>query len=482
MQRGCDFETTFPRFGGCESLLHGRLNEGLDGVPLRQDPLLDRLEQLRGHSQSKVLGYSSAVVSVAAAVGARFLFGDVLAIGTFITFYPAVILTATLGRWWPGVLSIVLSLLAADYFFIPPIGSLSVTPGQLAALLVFAFNLTCVVAVISVLHVALDRHAQREGLLRTLLETEPAGLIGIDGMGSITFINRMGEEYFGYERSQLMGRRIEVLLPERFREAHIKQLAAFMRSPSIRAMGAGRDLFGLRSDGKEFPIEVGLSPTKRNGDRGALATVVDISARKKAEQRERILVHEVQHRARNLLAVVQALAMRTFVPTRMPLASRAIFLDALGALSRTQDLYMNEGEVLLRRIIERETHAFGTQVTISGPDIRLNSNAAQNFSLIVHELCTNAAKHGALSAAEGRLAVKWHQSGDELEFSWVECGGPPVKQPRGAGGFGRWLLADLAGAFGKPSFNYAEAGFEYALRAKLAAIEEIPKESAAIVA
>jgi PAS domain S-box-containing protein len=441
-------------------------------VPLRQDPLLERLQPFRRLSHNAPVGYGVAVLSVCFAVLLRYNFMDVLAIGTFVTFYPAVIASATVGRFWPGMVAALLSVVAADYFFIPPTHSLVLSPGQIAALLVFAFNLSLIVCAISVLHAALDRLWRQENVLRVILEAVPAGLIGVDDSGRINLTNLAAEKQFGYPRSELAGKSIESLLPARFRSQHVRYRNEFAQNPATRAMGAGRDLFAVRKDGTEVAVEVGLSPTAWEGRKGALAAVVDITERKSAELKERVLVHEVQHRARNLLGVVQALATRIFTAERSPLASRQMFLTALQSLNRTQDLFVNKGTASLGEIAELEVQPFGEQVDVTGPAIDLNPSAAQNFSLILHELGTNSLKYGALSQLDGRVAIAWHLEAGELIFVWRESGGPPVLPPQKQG-FGKAILIDLPAHFSVDvSATYDVEGFQYRLRARLSLIAD----------
>lgn len=126
------------------------------------------------------------------------------------------------------------------------------------------------------------RHAAEERF-RAVVESAPSGMIMIDGQGRISLVNREVERLFGYDRAQLLGKPIEALIPQRFRGGHEAFRGAFMRAPNARAMGAGRDLFGLRQDGSEVPVEIGLNPIQTAEGSYVLASVVDISARKLAE-------------------------------------------------------------------------------------------------------------------------------------------------------------------------------------------------------
>ena len=115
-----------------------------------------------------------------------------------------------------------------------------------------------------------------------------------DARGNIVLVNREIERLFGYGREDLLGRPIESLVPERFRRGHGEYRGGFMADPKVRVMGAGRDLYGLRRDGTEVPVEIGLTPVATAEGMFVLASIVDISARKRAEEERRRLENELQ--------------------------------------------------------------------------------------------------------------------------------------------------------------------------------------------
>jgi PAS domain S-box-containing protein len=120
---------------------------------------------------------------------------------------------------------------------------------------------------------------------RVLFESAPNGVLLVDSAGIILLVNALIEKYFGYARGELVGRSIEVLLPEQFRAGHRHLREGFAEAPEIRQMGVGRDLYGCRKDGGEFPIEIGLNPINTSTGNLVMATVVDISLRKQAAER-----------------------------------------------------------------------------------------------------------------------------------------------------------------------------------------------------
>jgi len=129
-----------------------------------------------------------------------------------------------------------------------------------------------------------------EEKFRIVLDAAPNAMIMVDSAGVISFANAPAATVFGYSLSELIGRHIETLIPERFRDRHVGYRKGFLSEPSSRAMGAGRDLFGRRKDGSEFPVEVGLNPIHTTEGLSVLASVIDITARKQAE-----LEHQLQN-------------------------------------------------------------------------------------------------------------------------------------------------------------------------------------------
>jgi len=125
--------------------------------------------------------------------------------------------------------------------------------------------------------------------LRAAVESAPSGLLMTDAEGRLVLVNREIERMFGYSREELLGQPVERLVPHRFHSAHPGYRAGFRHDPRVRSMGAGRDLFGLRKDGSEVPVEIGLTPLATEDGLFILAAVVDISERKRLEEEQRQL-------------------------------------------------------------------------------------------------------------------------------------------------------------------------------------------------
>ncbi len=146
-----------------------------------------------------------------------------------------------------------------------------------------------------------EQEIAAERRLRLVVEAAPNAVVMINAAGEIVMVNAQAEQVFGYSRAELLGQPMEMLVPQRFRGNHPDLRRAFFADPSPRPMGAGRDLFGVKKDGNEFPVEIGLNPIETDEGPMVLAAVVDITERKTAE----LALRESEHRARSLAAIVE---------------------------------------------------------------------------------------------------------------------------------------------------------------------------------
>jgi PAS domain S-box-containing protein len=133
-----------------------------------------------------------------------------------------------------------------------------------------------------------------EQRLRAAVESSPSGLLMIDSTGRVVLVNRAVERMFGYDRQELLGQPVELLVPQRYHKTHPTDRASFFAAPRERAMGAGHELFGRRKDGSEFPVEIGLSPVETSEGLFVLGAIVDISARKRVEAERHALEEQLR--------------------------------------------------------------------------------------------------------------------------------------------------------------------------------------------
>ena len=134
----------------------------------------------------------------------------------------------------------------------------------------------------------LDERKNADNKFRLVVESSPSGLIMINSERQIVMVNDRMKALFGYSGEELLGREVEMLLPHQFRKDHVTNVQNYFKMPIPRAMGTGRDLFGIRKDGSQIPVEIGLSPLKTDDGLFILASIIDITERKKAEEKIRL--------------------------------------------------------------------------------------------------------------------------------------------------------------------------------------------------
>lgn len=219
----------------------------------------------------------------------------------------------------------------------------------------------------------------------------------------------------------------------------------------------------------------------------AAALADEVASRKSAEDRLKVLIHELNHRVRNVMAVAQAVVRLSFTPGLSLTEIQRTCEGRLQALAKAMSILTASDwkSVGLRSLISDDMLPFASRIEMEGPDIALRARSAQTFALLLYELATNAAKHGALSVPEGRVKLEWridNLGGDPVfHLHWKESGGPVVEAPVRKG-FGELLVRRIAprDMAGKSEVRYDPAGFEYELEAPLR--ELIDTKSARAVA
>lgn len=184
----------------------------------------------------------------------------------------------------------------------------------------------------------------------------------------------------------------------------------------------------------------------KGGVSGIFVQGADRTNEVRAAERQKLLVDELNHRVKNSLATVQSIAAQTLRSTPDPAAFREAFEARIMALSTVHNLLTGAGWVGadLRGVLEGELSPYGAErVSLEGPKVELSAQEALSLAMLFHELATNAAKYGALSTAEGRLAVRWALDGKRLTLSWTERGGPAATMPTRRG-FGSRLIERTA--------------------------------------
>jgi PAS domain S-box-containing protein len=197
-------------------------------------------------------------------------------------------------------------------------------------------------------------------------------------------------------------------------------------------------------------------------------TVQDITERKEREEKEHLLMREINHRAKNMLSVVDAIAHQTAIKSPEDFLER--FSERIQALSANQDLLVrNEWNgVEIKDLVHAQLAHFadliGSRIAVQGPQLRLRAASAQAIGLALHELATNAGKYGALSTDAGRVDISWSAANGTLTMSWSERGGPPVSRPKRRG-FGTIVMETMAerSVGGAVDLDYSPSGLTWRL-------------------
>jgi PAS domain S-box-containing protein len=285
-------------------------------------------------------------------------------------------------------------------------------------------------------------------------------------------VNDAAVQHYGYSREEFLQMSI---LDLRTPEAAAVLKAAIANAPH-RAPEKETCQYRKKS-GEVIDVEVVFSEITLAGKQVWLASVIDMTERKRAEERLQFLMNELAHRGKNLLAIVQSIVSRSVSGTRSLTEVREVLSQRIQALARSQSVLVTQNLLgaPVAEIIRLEFEGFSGRVEAVGPEVMLNPKIAQTFALLVHELATNATKHGALSRLGGQIAIHWSIDGEgtqaRFKLRWQERNGPPVATPTHKG-FGRILLEKAAAKDfdAQPTIRFAREGLIYEIDAPLSVV------------
>src|SRR5215467_12983650 len=278
-------------------------------------------------------------------------------------------------------------------------------------------------------------------VVRAVVNTVEEAIITIDAQGIVTDLNPAAARVFGFSPEEVIGRNVKMLMPEPYRHEHDGYLSAYLSTGQANVIGPGREVRGQRKDGSIFPMELAVSEMVVSRRRMFTGVVRDITERKqieiernRTERHQTLLIAELDHRVKNILAQVAVVA----VSTRQGSHSIDEFLRSLNgriqSMAAAHTLLSKSGwqSVGLDAVVRNQLapYATDTNITITGTDIMLTAAEIQAVARVMHELVTNAAKYGALSIPGGHVLVNWNRKpngdGAQLMLVWQENGGPPV--------------------------------------------------------
>ena len=223
-----------------------------------------------------------------------------------------------------------------------------------------------------------------------------------------------------------------------------------------------------RKDGRLVDVAISGAPLRdvHGAIIGVSAIHRDITQQREHERQMELVMRELAHRSKNLLAIILSMAAQTARNSPALPEFNARFTQRLQGLAHSHDLLIQQNwrGAPIRELIKSHLEPFmeddKTRVTLEGPDVIVDPKAAQNIGLALHELATNASKYGALSGATGRVAINWGATAEgTFALEWRECGGPRVKMPKRRG-FGQTVLERLTSQAleGQASLSFASEG------------------------
>lgn len=282
--------------------------------------------------------------------------------------------------------------------------------------------------------------------------------------GRVTSWNAGATRIFGYQPEEMIGQSIKRLIPVELHREEDDILARLRRGERIDHF----DTVRLTKDGRRIDISLTVSPIRDRRGKivGASKVARDVTARKRDEELQRLLLDELNHRVKNTLAIIQAIANQTLRRAASPADFVESFSGRIQALARSHNLLVEKkmrGAELIEIVREQVVldTADRTRISCSGPLVELDGRTALHLGLVLHELATNARKHGALGVPTGRLSIRWEvldRAGQELVLEWRESGVLGLKRSDSRG-FGMTLIERTAsGNGGKAELSYAADG------------------------
>ncbi len=324
--------------------------------------------------------------------------------------------------------------------------------------------------------------SSRERFLEAIVQSAiDYAIISMDLDGLVTSWNEGAVKILGWEAEDMIGKPATVFFTQEDRENGIPQKE--MTAALNRGRGSD-ERWHLRADGTMFWASGEMMALRAPDDKtiGFIKILRDRTGERERVERERLLMHELAHRMKNTLSVVQAIVTQS-------LRNAVSLDDATDKLQLRIAAYAKAHEILLQKnwvsatladVVASARMNIGmdesSRIRSVGADIRLGPQAALSFAMVFHELLTNASKYGALSNEEGHVEITWNlEERDGIEtliVCWREINGPRIADPEpGRKGFGTRLIVSSLEAFGKASVSYRQEGFILLAELPLAKIQ-----------
>jgi PAS domain S-box-containing protein len=267
--------------------------------------------------------------------------------------------------------------------------------------------------------------------IASIVESSDDAILSKDLNGVITSWNQGAQRVFGYAAEEMIGKPVTTLIPMEYLDEEPKILERIRRGERIDHYETVR----MRKHGSRIDISLTVSPIRNAEGKivGASKIARDITEQKRSAAQIALLAQEAEHRAKNVLAAVQATVQLSQSDT--PDGLKQAIQGRIQALANVHALFVESrwSGADLNSLIAKELSPYcskESRAQINGPNLVLEPNVAQAIAVTVHELTTNAAKYGALSVPNGRIQIEWWSSRDgRLVLRWLETDGPPVTPP-----------------------------------------------------
>ena len=308
---------------------------------------------------------------------------------------------------------------------------------------------------------ALGESEQRLRWLASLVESSDDAIVSKNLDGIITSWNGGAERIFGYAASEAIGQPITLVIPDSRQSEELEILMRIRRGERIDHFETVRQ----HKNGSFIVVSLTVSPVKDASGQivGASKIARDITEQKRNQEVITTLAREAEHRSKNLLA--NTLAAVNLSQSSSPEGLKQTIVGRIQALANVCSLFVAtrwigaELSAIATQELAPYSEVRGKRVIIDGPQILLEPDAAQAIAVVLHELATNAAKYGALSASNGQVRVEWsHAADDQLCLRWVETGGPAAREPTRKGIGGRIIEQMIVQQKGTVRFDWRKDG------------------------
>ncbi len=309
--------------------------------------------------------------------------------------------------------------------------------------------------------------------LAAIVESSDDAIISKDLNGIVQSWNGGAERTFGYSADEIVGKSITLVIPLELQDQEPEILRRIAGGERVDRFETVRQ----RKDGSQFHVSLTISPIRNREGKivGASKIARDISDLRRSQERQDVLLREMNHRVKNLFAVASGVVALSVRSASTPADLARAIQSRLAALSRAHELIlpstaagMSGSTVLLPDLVRTVLSPYDSAdraIAMDGPALECGAVASTSFALLLHEFATNSVKYGALSGPEGRVTIKWLLDGDTLDLTWLEERPHTGAEPNQTSGFGTFLVEATARSMAaKIDRTWSPQGLEIRIR------------------